>query len=256
MKIITWNVNGLRSAMQKGFREFCAKENPDIICLQETKCHPDQLEAEFSSPGPGYVGHWSAAQRPGYSGTVTFSKTNPLTVEHGFGIPKFDAEGRMVVTRFPQFLLYNVYFPNGGSGQERHDFKQEFLKRFTHHLHKQVRAGENVIVVGDYNVAYLDIDVYDPKALSKESGFLPEERQWMTGFLEGGFMDSYRYFHPEEKHRYTWWAYYQNARPGNRGWRIDHICVSRSLESKLKSAEILDAQEGSDHCPVVAELKA
>lgn len=253
MKIITWNVNGIRSVTQKGFQEFWQKENPDILCLQETKAHPDQLPAELVSPN-GWNGFWSAAQRPGYSGTATFTRQAPQQVLHGFNVPKFDAEGRMVVTVFPEFTLYNVYFPNGGAREERHDFKQEFLKRFTHHLVKKVKAGENVIVVGDYNVGYLDHDVYDPVACGQISGFLPEERRWMGEFLESGFIDTFRYFHPDDKERYSWWSYQTNGRVSNRGWRIDHICVSRGLENKLKSAQILDDQEGSDHCPVRLEI--
>lgn len=253
MKIITWNVNGIRSVIQKGFFEFVESQNPDLLCLQETKVHPDQLDEAIQSPS-GWRTFWSSAQRPGYSGTATFCRVTPEEVHYGFGIPKFDAEGRMVVTRFPKFLLYNVYFPNGGAREERHLFKQEFLKRFGSHLVRKARAGENIILVGDYNVGYLDIDVYDPKALSTESGFLPEERKWMVGFLESGFVDGFRYFHPDEKNRFTWWSYLQNARLGNRGWRIDHMCVSRGLEKRLRSVEILDGQMGSDHCPVVMEI--
>ena len=250
MKIITWNVNGLRSVIQKGFSDFWEKQNPDLLCLQETKCHEDQLECAR----PGWQGYWSAARKAGYSGTATFSKQTPLDVQHGFGIPKFDAEGRIVATRFEDFILFNVYFPNGGASEERHLYKQEFLKRFGAYLQRLVRGGEMVIVLGDYNIAYLDIDVYDPVKLSTKSGFLPEERKWMENFLEGGFIDCYRYFNPKEEDRYTWWAYYENAKAGNRGWRIDHICVSRNLEKRLKSVEILDSQAGSDHCPVVLEL--
>lgn len=253
MKIVTWNVNGIRAVAGKGFWEFLESEKPDVVCLQETKAHPDQLEEAFTAP-KGWNTYWSAAQRPGYSGTATFCREKPDAVEYGFGIPKFDAEGRMVVTKFKNFSLYNVYFPNGGSGFERHEYKQEFLKRFKHHLLKKVKAGENIILVGDYNVAYLDIDVYNPKELSSESGFLPEERQWMKEFLDGGFVDSYRKFHPEKAKVYTWWSYFQNARPMNLGWRIDHICVSKGLEKSLMGCEILMDQAGSDHCPVVAEL--
>ncbi len=253
MKIVTWNINGIRAVVQKGFHDFIAKEKPDLLCLQETKAHPDQLEEQITAP-KGYTSYWAAAQRPGYSGTATYTKSKPKEVQYGFGIPKFDAEGRMVVATFPKFTLFNVYFPNGGSGMERHLYKQEFLKRFAHHLVKRARNGENIIVVGDYNVAYLDHDVYNPIALSAESGFLPEEREWMTQFLENGFIDGFRYFHPKEKDRYTWWSYFQNARTLNKGWRIDHICVSRSLEKKLKSVEILDDVTGSDHCPVIAEI--
>lgn len=253
MEIMTWNVNGLRSVLQKGFLEFWEREKPDVLCLQETKCHRDQMEIASWLP-KGYHGYWSAARRSGYSGTATFSRFPAEEFTPGFGIPKFDSEGRLVVTKFSEFTLLNVYFPNGGSGRERHDYKQEFLKRISQHLQRMAQGGEKVILVGDYNVAYLDIDVYDPKALSTESGFLPEERQWMRNFLEGGFIDCYRYFHPSEKDRYTWWAYYENAKFSNRGWRIDHICASRNLESKLRSATILDSQEGSDHCPVSVEL--
>lgn len=253
MKFVTWNVNGIRAVMQKGLHDFLDKQKPDFLCLQETKAHPDQLEEELTAP-KGWYAYWASAQRPGYSGTVTYTKSQPKEVHYGFGIPKFDAEGRMVVTTYPNFTLYNVYFPNGGSGMERHLYKQEFLKRFGHHLVKRAQSGENMIVVGDYNVAYLDHDVYNPVALSTESGFLPEEREWMTLFLENGFIDGFRYFHPKEKDRYTWWSYFQNARIANRGWRIDHICVSRSLEKKLKSVEILDDVTGSDHCPVIAEI--
>ena len=253
MKIITWNVNGIRAVAQKGLPEFWAKEQPDVLCLQETKAHPDQLEVEALIP-KGYLGFWSAAQRAGYSGTATFCKEKPLDVQYGFGVPRFDAEGRMVVTKFPKFTLWNVYVPNGGSGLERHQFKQDFLRHFGRHLARRARGGENVILVGDYNVAYLDIDVFSPDTLATESGFLPEEREWMRGWLDMGFVDGFRHFHPQEKNRYTWWSYFQNARVANRGWRIDHICVSRSLEKNLKSVDILDGQEGSDHCPVRAEL--
>lgn len=253
MKVISWNVNGLRSVVQKGLQEFWREQKPDILCLQETKCHPDQVEEE-SLLVPGYRGHWCAARRAGYSGTATFTNLQPLEVNYGFGVPKFDAEGRMVVTKFKEFTLFNVYFPNGGSGMERHLFKQEFLKRFGQHVTRLAQSGEKVVVVGDYNVAYLDIDVYDPKALRTKSGFLPEERQWMENFLEGGFIDCYRYFYPKEVERYTWWAYYENAKATNKGWRIDHVCVSRNMEKYLRSAQILDQQGGSDHCPVVVEL--
>lgn len=253
MKLITWNVNGIRAVEKKGFHEFWRRLEPDILCLQETKAHPDQLDESLVCP-PGWKSFWSAASRPGYSGTATFCREEPLEFRDGFGIPKFDTEGRIVMTRFAKFTLFNVYFPNGGSGMERHAYKQEFLKRFGDHLARRAAAGENIILVGDYNVGYLDIDVYDPKALSTESGFLPEEREWMRSFLVRGFVDGFRHFHPHEKDRYTWWSYFQNARTLNRGWRIDHICVSQSLEKALKSVEILDEQTGSDHCPVVAEL--
>jgi len=250
---MTWNVNGIRSVQKKGFEEFRDQAAPDILCLQETKAHPDQLPPEWVRPA-GWQSYWSSARRPGYSGVATFCRETPLNVQYGIQIPKFDAEGRIVVTQFPAFTLFNIYFPNGGSGEERHLFKQEFLRKLRMHLKTRLQAGERLIVVGDYNVAYLDQDVYDPKKLSLESGFLPEERQWFTEFLAGGFVDAFRHFHGDASQRYTWWAYYENARIANRGWRIDHICVSQNLVGALKSAEILDEREGSDHCPVVVEL--
>lgn len=253
MKIVTWNINGIRAATGKGLLDFWQKEDPDILCLQETKAHPDQLEQGLVTC-KGWNGYWSSAQRPGYSGTATFSKQVATSAGYGFGVPKFDAEGRTVVTKFSGFTLYNVYFPNGGSGLERHQFKQEFLKTFGSHLIKQIQGGQNVILVGDYNVAYLDEDVYSPMALSVESGFLPEEREWMRRFLAAGFVDVFRHLHPNAKNRYTWWSYLQNARGHNKGWRIDHICVSRPLAGKIKSVDILDKQEGSDHCPVIADF--
>lgn len=254
VKIITWNVNGIRAVAQKGLWDFIRREQPDVLCLQETKAHPDQLDRELVEPA-GWTSGWSASSRPGYSGVATFSRTRPLEMGPGFGVRKFDAEGRVLVSKFPGFTLYNAYFPNGGSGPERHEFKQEFLRRFGTHVQRQAEAGESVIVVGDYNVAYLDIDVFDPKSLAEESGFLPEERAWMREFLDRGFVDAFRHLHPRALHRYTWWSYQLNARAGNRGWRIDHICVSRDLAPRLRSAEILDSVTGSDHCPVVVELE-
>lgn len=253
MKIITWNVNGIRAIAKKGFYEFISKMSPDILCLQETKAHPDQVEPELLNPF-GLKSHWSVAQRPGYSGTVTYAKADVTTVQTGIGIKKYDAEGRFVITDHADFLLYNVYFPNGGASEERHLFKQEFLKKFTSHLQRDIQAGREIILVGDYNVAHKDIDVYDPKKLSTESGFLPEEREWFSKFLEIGFVDLFRHFHPNEPHRYTWWSYLEKARLGNRGWRIDYICVTKGLLARFKSCEILDDVTGSDHCPVMAEM--
>ncbi len=253
MKIVTWNVNGIRSVAKKGLHEFWEQAQPDILCLQETKAHPDLLTPELVCP-QGWHSYWSSAERAGYSGVATFTRGAPTQIQHGINIPKFDAEGRVVVTVFDAFTLFNIYFPNGGSGDERHRFKQEFLRRLRHHLQRRLEKGERLVIVGDYNIAYLDHDVYDPKALNNESGFLPEERQWFRDFLSDGFIDTFRHFHPNAGDRYTWWAYYENARLGNRGWRIDHICVSKNLESALRGAEILDQQEGSDHCPVLVEL--
>jgi exodeoxyribonuclease III len=254
MKIISWNVNGIRAAEKKGLVEFVKREQPDLFCVQETKCHKEQLSSELLTM-LGYKSFWSCATRKGYSGVATYCREEPLDVQYGIGIPEYDSEGRIVVTRHPEFLLYNIYFPNGGSGDERHNYKQKFLKDIGAHFTEKLKAGHNLIVVGDYNVAHKDIDIYDPMGLAFESGFLPEERDWFTGFLNSGFTDTYRFLHPDEKNRYTWWSYREMARVGNRGWRIDYICVSPKLKERIKSAEILDHVEGSDHCPVVLELK-
>ncbi|MGE0762432.1 MAG: exodeoxyribonuclease III [Bdellovibrionales bacterium] len=253
MKIITWNVNGIRACAQKGLFSYLRREAPDMLCLQETKAHPDQLDQDTRLP-EGYLSYWSSAQRKGYSGIVTYTKQEPVHVDYGINIRKFDSEGRFVITDHKDFLLFNVYFPNGGSGPERHEFKQEFLTRFLSHLTNLKDSGREIILVGDYNVAYLDIDVHDPVRLSKESGFLPEERQWFKEFLNQGFTDTFRAKNPEQKGAYTWWSYREGGRIMNRGWRIDHICVTPGLAKKIRRAEIQDDVMGSDHCPVLVEF--
>jgi exodeoxyribonuclease-3 len=250
---VSWNINGIRSCSEEGFREFIAKVKPDILCLQETKAHPDQVPPALSRP-PHYTGYWSTAHRRGYSGVASFFLKPPHKISYGLGIRKYDTEGRFVISEHEDFKLYNVYFPNGGSGEARHLFKQEFLQRFTDHLANEIALGRSLIVVGDYNVAHREIDVFDPVRLSKVSGFLPEERKWLDRFLEIGFIDSFRHFYPQARDRYSWWSYRENARVGNRGWRIDMICVTKDLLPRLQSADILENQQGSDHCPVVLEM--
>ena len=254
MKIISWNVNGIRACAKKGLLEFVEQQDPDIFCIQETKAHPQQVEPELLTLA-GRHSYWSSANRKGYSGTATFVRSELEQVSYGIGIKKFDSEGRFVVTSHKDFDLYNVYFPNGASGAKRLAYKMEFLSKFMRHLRRELKKGKNIIVLGDYNIAHNEIDVFDPVRLSTESGFLPEERAWMTQFLEAGFVDTFRFFHKEEKHRYTWWSYRERARDGNRGWRIDVIGASTSLEKRLKKAEILDQQLGSDHCPILLEIE-
>lgn len=253
MKIITWNVNGIRAAAGKGLFEFLEKQKPDYFCLQETKAHPQQLGEAYMHP-QGYQSYWSTAEKKGFSGTVIYARETLKEVSHGIGIRKFDREGRFVICRTKRFSLYNVYFPNGGMNEARHLYKQDFLKKFQRHLQRELKERE-VILVGDYNVAYLPIDVYDPKKLSTVSGYLPEEREWFNGFLAAGFIDVYRHFYPKKDHVFTWWSMQERARPLNNGWRIDHVCVSRKLIDKVKKITILDEQEGSDHCPVSVELE-
>jgi len=246
-------VNGIRAVYKKNLMPFVDRAKADILCLQETKAHRDQVEKEAQTLGYPY-NYWSSAIRKGYSGVATFCHKEPLSVQTTISYPEYESEGRFVITEHPGFLLYNIYFPNGGSGEERHQFKQIFLGRLFEHLRMQLSQGKQVIVVGDYNIAHREMDVYDPVRLSKVSGFLPEERQWMDQFYELGFIDTYRYFNPDVKEKYSWWSYRELARVSNRGWRIDYISVSKGLERYLESADIWDRVEGSDHCPVVLDL--
>ncbi|MDZ4660297.1 MAG: exodeoxyribonuclease III [Pseudomonadota bacterium] len=248
MKLITWNVNGIRAWHKKGMLKVIEKEAPDVLCLQETKAHKDQVGNELIEPFQ-MKSFWSSAVRKGYSGVATFTKLNHPS-HAGIGIDKFDSEGRTVVTQFKDFKLYNVYFPNGGSGPERHQYKQEFLRAIAKKLKSDIEAGVDVVLVGDYNVAPEEIDVYDPIRLSTMSGFLPEEREWFKEFLSLGLVDTFRELNPKTLGVYTWWSMQERARPANRGWRIDHICVTKALFKKVKEVIIYQDQEGSDHCPV------
>ena len=257
MKIVTWNINGIRSVKNKGFFEFIKKEDPDILCIQESKAHPEQLDKALLDPLQSQ-NFWSPASRKGYSGVATFVKSSEnlkvLEAKKGIGIRKFDHEGRFMITKHKDFTLYNVYFPNGSASEERHLFKQEFLKKFSHFLKKQISRGEKMIIVGDYNIAHKEHDVFDPVRLSKISGFLPEERKWLDSFLNLNFIDAFRHFYPDSKNCYSWWSYRENARTKNKGWRIDYICITKELISRVKSVKMLDQQWGSDHCPVMMEM--
>jgi exodeoxyribonuclease-3 len=253
MKIVSWNVNGIRACYKKGLADFIEGYEPDILCLQEVKANREQVEPDTQTLGYDFA-CWSSAVRKGYSGVATFSHKEPVLCATTWGIDEYEKEGRIVMTDYGDFDLYNIYFPNGGSGDERHNFKQKFLKELNVHLKEKIKKGKEIIVVGDYNVAHKEIDVYDPKRLSTESGFLPEEREWFSSFLELGFIDTFRYFHPKDKDKYSWWSYRELARAVNRGWRIDYVCITKGLEKYLRSADILDDVEGSDHCPVIAEL--
>jgi len=253
MKIVTWNVNGIRACAKKGLKDFIQSEKPDIFCIQETKAHREQVEPDLHTLGYPQS-EWFSAQRKGYSGVATFSKPLAQNISKGWGHEEYDKEGRVLISEYPDFALYNIYFPNGGSGEPRHLFKQQFLKDLNQHLAERLKKGTEIIVVGDYNVAHQEIDVYDPVRLSKESGFLPEERAWFDAFLKLGFVDVFRSLNPDAKNSYSWWSYRELARISNRGWRIDYICASQGLAKKVTAAKILSDVEGSDHCPVVIEL--
>ncbi len=255
MKIMSWNVNGIRAWYKKGMAEFLTRQNPDIFCVQETKAQREQVDDELASLRRPFA-YWSSAQRRGYSGTATFLKQEPNGVSQGIGLAEFDQEGRFVITEHVDFALYNIYFPNGAMGPERHDYKMRFLAALLEHLRQRMAQGREIIVVGDYNIAHREIDIYDPVGLAQTSGFLPEERAWMDQFLNLGFVDTFRLLNPAQRDRYTWWSYRERARVGNRGWRIDYICVTQGLARRVRRAEILDLQEGSDHCPLYIELES
>ena len=254
MKIATWNINGFRSCFDKGLLGFIKMEQPDIICLQETKAHPDQLMERQQNLYP--FEYWSiCGTKKGYSGTAVLSKRPALSLFKGMGIKKFDWEGRMLIFESASFVLVNIYFPNGALTLQRHIFKQEFLKRLPLFLEElRAKTQKGLIVLGDYNIAPKEIDVHSPKILQNTSGFLPEERQWFDRFLKNGYVDVYRHFYPDKKPVYTWWSLREKARAFNRGWRIDHICATERLADRIKSIKICSEQKGSDHCPVVMEI--
>ena len=253
LKLMTWNVNGIRASYPKGLSQLVAELKPDILCLQETKAHREQVEPATQTLGYPFDA-WSSAERKGYSSVATFSQFEPNRIAKNFDHPEYEKEGRIIWSSYDNFDLYNIYFPNGGASEIRHAFKQKFLKDLSTHLQFEIKRGKQIIVVGDYNVAHKNIDVYDPVGLSQCSGFLPEERQWFDEFIKLGFVDSFRAMHADKKQIYSWWSYKEMARVKNRGWRIDYICITQGLVKNLKSCQVLMDQVGSDHCPVVAEF--
>lgn len=253
MKIICWNVNGIRAVSKKGFLEWFEKESPDILCLQETKAHPDQLGFELTHP-KGYYAYFSSSQvKKGYSGVVIYTKKEPVKVEEGFGIEKFDQEGRTVMTEFEDFILFNVYFPNGKASTERLQYKLEFYEAFLKHIEGLRKKGKRVIFCGDVNTAHMAIDLARPKENEGISGFLPIERKWIDRVVEKGYIDGLREFH-KEAHLYTWWSMRSGARERNVGWRIDYVFLQEELRKQLINAYTMPEVTGSDHCPTAVEL--
>lgn len=252
MRIYSWNVNGLRAILKKDFEVWLEQTHPDILCLQETKSTEAQVPLTFSKLAQ-YHGYWSSAEKKGYSGVATFCKTKPIHVETGFGIEKFDREGRVVQTEFPDFILYNVYFPNGQQSEERLQYKLEFFDQFIAHLQETRKRQKNLIICGDYNIAHKEIDLTNPEANSQYSGFLPEERAILDRWLALGYIDTFRIFHSEEE-RYSWWSYRHQARKKNIGWRIDYFFVTDALKPMIQGAEIHSDVFGADHCPISLTL--
>ena len=245
MKLFSWNVNGLRACMNKGFADFLAEYAPDIICLQETKMQREQADFVF----PGYEEFWNSAEKKGYSGTAIFTKQNPLNVTYGLGIAEHDKEGRVITAEFADFYLVTVYTPNSQRGLARLDYRMQWEVVFHEYL-ERLDAQKPVIVCGDLNVAAEEIDLKNPKTNRKNAGFTDEERNKFTEFLESGFIDTFRYFYPDAEGMYSWWSYRFNARKNNAGWRIDYFCTSESMKDRLVSAKIHNEVLGSDHCPV------
>ena len=252
MKLISWNVNGVRAVVKKGFLDWLDQAQPDILCLQETKAHVDQLAAEILTDH-GYHTYWHSGKRRGYSGVATFCKEEPLYVQEGLGIERYDAEGRVLVTEHENFLLYNIYFPNGQKDDERLQYKLDFYNDLLPIINEQVESGNNVVVTGDWNTAHHPIDLARPKQNVNTSGFMPIEREKLDMYVENGWIDTFRLFHPEGD-RYSWWTYRFGARERNVGWRIDYFFVNEGFLDNVEDADIHDEVVGSDHCPVSLEL--
>ena len=248
MKLISWNVNGIRAAVKKGFLDYLDQEQPDILCIQESKAHKEQLTSEILEDH-GYCTYWHSGVKKGYSGVATFCKEEPLFIQEGLGIEKYDVEGRVLLTEHKDFLLYNIYFPNGQKDETRLKYKLDFYDDLLPIINDQVESGNNVIVTGDWNTAHNPIDLARPKENINTSGFMLVEREKLDIYLEEGWVDTFRLFH-EEGERYSWWTYRFGARDRNVGWRIDYFFVNDGMTDLCIDADIHHDVFGSDHCPV------
>ena len=249
MKLISWNVNGIRACVNKGFKDFFKEINADIFCIQETKCQIDQIELEFE----GYKSFWNSAEKKGYSGTAIYTKEKPISVKYGIGIEQHDKEGRVITLEFKNFFMVNIYTPNSKRGLERLEYRQVWEDEIRKYL-LDLNKIKPVIMCGDLNVAHNEIDLKNPKTNRRNAGFTDEEREKMTQLLESGFTDSFRYLYPDKKEAYSWWSYMGRAREKNVGWRIDYFIVSKNIENKIKEAKIHSKIMGSDHSPVELEI--
>ena len=250
MKLISWNVNGIRACLNKGFLDFFNEEKANIFCIQETKMQEGQAELKLE----GYYQYWNSAEKKGYSGTAIFTKIKPLNVSYGIGIEEHDKEGRVITLEFDKFYMVNVYTPNSKRELERLEYRMVWEDEFRKYLLK-LNETKPVIMCGDLNVAHKEIDLKNPKTNRHNAGFTDEERNKMTELLNSGFTDSFRYLYPEKENIYSWWSYMFHAREKNAGWRIDYFIVSKLIETKIKEAKIYTEILGSDHCPVGLEIK-
>ena len=249
MKLISWNVNGIRACVKNGFMDFFLKEDADIFCLQETKIQKEQIPFTLE----GYYQYWNFAQKKGYSGTAIFSKIEPLNIVYGMGKEEHDTEGRLITLEFEKFYVVTVYVPNSQRGLARLDYRMKWEDDFLNYI-IGLEKGKPVIVCGDLNVAHKEIDLKNPSTNKKNAGFTPEERSKFDEVINKGFVDTFRFFYPDKTEAYTWWSYMFNARANNAGWRIDYFCVSAELKSQLRNAVIYQDVLGSDHCPVGLEI--
>ena len=252
MRILSWNVNGIRAADRKGLFDLLKKESPDILCLQEIKALPEQVPPHLKN-APGYHIYINSAKRRGYSGVTTYSKQKPFSVKTGFNIYRFDQEGRILITEYSTFVLFNIYFPNGKQGQERLEYKLDFYNTFLDYADNLKQQGKNIIVCGDFNTAHKPIDLTHPKANETISGFLPVERAWIDTFIDHGYVDTFRYFN-KEPNNYTWWSFRTHARKRNVGWRLDYFFVNKEFLDHVKKSYILSEVLGSDHCPIGIDI--
>jgi len=249
LKLVSWNVNGLRACLNKGFADFFTAADADIVCIQETKMQPGQAEVNFT----GYEQFWNSAEKKGYSGTAVFSRIQPIAVSYGMGLPEHDQEGRIITLEYDEFQLLNVYTPNSQRGLARLEYRMQWEDDFRDYVGRLDRK-KPVVVCGDLNVAHREIDIKNPAANKNNAGFTPQERAKMTELLEAGLTDSFRHLYPDRRDAYSWWSYMGNARERNVGWRIDYFLVSRQIQNQIREAEIRMEVQGSDHCPVVLEL--
>lgn len=251
-KIISYNVNGIRAAMKKDFLDWIKVVDPDIICIQETKAQPEQIPVlEFELAG--YHSYWYSAKKKGYSGVGILTKKQPDNVVYGMNIEKYDDEGRFIRVDYGDYSVVSVYHPSGSSGDIRQAFKMQWLEDFLKFIDELKKERPNLIIAGDYNICHKPIDIHDPIRNATSSGFLPEEREWLSRFIDSGFVDSFRAFN-QEAHNYSWWSYRSNARAKNLGWRIDYNMVSKPIENLMRRALILPEAKHSDHCPITVEM--
>ncbi len=252
MKIVTYNVNGIRAAMSKGLIDWISQVSPDVLCVQEIKANPDQVGV-FEFEELGYHHYWYPAQKKGYSGVAIFTKQKPKHIEYGCGIKEYDDEGRILRIDFEEFSVMSVYHPSGSSGDLRQAFKMEWLEAFLNYINQLKATYPNLVICGDFNICHKAIDIHNPKSNANTSGFLPEEREWMEQFINSGFVDSFRYFN-QEPHQYSWWSYRAGSRAKNLGWRIDYNFVTENLKNRISRSVILPSAIHSDHCPVLLEM--